>query len=316
MSAKTSIEWTDHTFNPWWGCAKVSPGCANCYAERDAKRYGHKVWGADAPRRFFGDKHWREPLRWDIAAMKAGVRRRVFCASMADVFEETGNPGVDFRLDAERRKLYRVIQYTPHLDWLLLTKRPENIRRLAPASGWPPSVRVGTSIENQETAEARIYELLCAGAPHPWLSYEPALAPVNLRRVDQVLGDGQVEVFSTVPLATARNIDALEGFTLNGVHRRIEWVIVGGESGPGARPFALLWARSMLQQCRAPGVAVFMKQLGAIPILYGGENSGLMRIERYEEHGCPHIYRALLHDRKGGDPSEWPEDLRVREFPR
>lgn len=270
MSAKTGIEWTDHTFNPWWGCTKVSPGCANCYAERDATRYGHPVWGPDAGRRFFGQKHWLEPLRWDIAAMKAGVRRRVFCASMADVFEETRGRGLDFRLDAERRKLWAAIRATSHLDWLLLTKRPENIWKLGPVGGWPRNVRVGVSVESQEY-ESRIIELLESDAPHPWISYEPALGPLDL-----CLGN-------TAMLS-------------------LEWVIVGGESGPGARPFDLAWARSVVEQCRAAGVACFVKQLGANP-----DGAGFSVAARF---------RGRLRDRKGGDPSEWPEDLRVREFPR
>lgn len=277
MSAKTGIQWTDHTFNPWWGCTKVSPGCTNCYAERDAMRYGHKVWGPDAPRRFFGDKHWREPLRWDIAAMKDGVRRRVFCASMADVFEETGNPGVDFRLDAERRNLYRVIQYTPHLDWLLLTKRPENVRRMAPFwPGWPPNVRVGVSVENQDYLR-RAAVLFESGAPHPWISYEPALGPLDL-------------------------------FLGNTLMLPLEWVIVGGESGPGARPFDIAWGRSVVKQCRAAGVAVFVKQVGAMPVDPGVTCPTVME--------CPCGLHFGFRDRKGGDMSEWPEDLRVREFPR
>lgn len=121
MAKNSSIEWTDHTFNPWWGCAGVSPGCDNCYAEAWAKRVGEDIWGARKPRRFFGEKHWCEPLKWNDEAQKQGHRRRVFCASMADVFELRSD------LDPWRDRLWVLIDQTPWLDWLLLTKRPQDI---------------------------------------------------------------------------------------------------------------------------------------------------------------------------------------------
>ena len=130
MGVETKIAWTDHTFNPWWGCVKVSPGCANCYAETFAKRTGHAVWGAETDRRFFGDKHWAEPVKWNLAAAKAGVRRRVFCGSMCDVFE-----GPRPLLDDWRDQLWTLIRYTPNLDWLLLTKRPESLAEAMRRSG-------------------------------------------------------------------------------------------------------------------------------------------------------------------------------------
>jgi len=122
----TEIAWTHSTWNPWWGCTKVSPGCKRCYAETFAKRVGFKVWGQDGERRAFGNKHWAEPLRWNAEAEKAGERRRVFCASMADVFEDHSVA------IAERPRLWSLIERTPMLDWLLLTKRPENVDLLGP----------------------------------------------------------------------------------------------------------------------------------------------------------------------------------------
>ena len=152
MADKTKISWCDATFNPWWGCVKVSEGCQNCYAETFAKRTGHAIWGpaATTQRRTFGDKHWQEPLKWNADAVKAGERRRVFCASMADVFE--AHP----QLHTERALLWAMIEQTPALDWLLLTKRPENITRMVPprwledgpgwpGPGWPRNVMTGTS---------------------------------------------------------------------------------------------------------------------------------------------------------------------------
>src|SRR5687767_5634241 len=126
MAKDSRIEWTHHTFNPWWGCVKVSPACAHCYAESWAHRLGAKLWGRDAPRRFFNDEHWKHPIRWNSEAERAGVRRRVFCASMSDVFE------IRAELNPWRAKLWPLIERTPWLDWLLLTKRPQNIQRMAP----------------------------------------------------------------------------------------------------------------------------------------------------------------------------------------
>src|SRR5205807_955498 len=132
MAKNSTIEWTHHTFNPWWGCKKVSPACDNCYAELWAKRMGQNLWGAKAPRRFFGEAHWREPLRWNEEARVAGNRERVFCASMADIFERRAV------LNDERMRLWRLIEQTPNLDWLLLTKRPQQILNMTPwRHEWP-----------------------------------------------------------------------------------------------------------------------------------------------------------------------------------
>src|SRR5687767_4989547 len=123
MGQKSKIEWTDSTFNPWWGCVEVSPACDHCYARTFAKRTGHSVWGKDAPRRIFGDTHWSEPLKWNRKAEAFGVRHKVFCASMADVMES------GIHLDGQRERLWALIEASPWLDWLLLTKRPQNFRR-------------------------------------------------------------------------------------------------------------------------------------------------------------------------------------------
>lgn len=172
MGADSKIAWTDHTFNPWWGCVRVSPGCQQCYAETFAERVGQKVWGADAPRRFFGETHWREPLTWAarvrIKALATGalVKERVFCASMADVCEDRRD------LDHWRDKLWGTIELTADaLDWLLLTKRPENLRRLVPEDilgrCW-----VGTTAEDQQRADERIPHLLATPAAVRFVSAE------------------------------------------------------------------------------------------------------------------------------------------------
>lgn len=154
LGKSTPIEWTDHTFNPWWGCTKVSPACDHCYAEAWDKRTGGDHWGPHSNRRTFGDKHWNEPLRWDRAAAEAGARRRVFCASMADVFDNAAPENALSRL-------WQLVRSTPWLDWQLLTKRPQNIRTMLPpdwGEGYA-NVWLGTTTENQEEADRRVVHL-------------------------------------------------------------------------------------------------------------------------------------------------------------
>lgn len=224
MSRTTGIEWTDSTWSPWWGCTRVSPACARCYAAEWAKRWGHQVWDNDEFR-FFGDGHWRTPLAWNREAEMSGWPRFVFCASMADVFQD--HP----LLVEQRERLWDLIDRTPWLVWLLLTKRPENIGRL---SGWdhaPPNVWLGTSIENARHTFRT--ELLCeTPAPVHFLSCEP------------LLGSLFASGGKRRPLELAD----------------IEWVIVGGESGASYRPMNLDWARELRDACQADRIPYFFKQ--------------------------------------------------------
>ncbi|WP_437649296.1 DUF5131 family protein [Sorangium sp. So ce362] len=225
MSKDSAIEWTDHTFNPWWGCTKISPACAHCYAETWSKRLRLPIWGQHAERRFFGDAHWDEPLAWNEKAAREGQRRRVFCASMADVFEDRAD------LDPWRARQWKLIEATPWLDWLLLTKRPENVGAMVPwGSNWPSNVWLGTTVENADWAAKRIPALLQHSAVIRFLSCEPLLGPIDL---SPWMGE-------------------------------IDWVIVGGESGHGARPMRPVWARSLRDQCATAGVSFFFKQWGDI----------------------------------------------------
>ncbi len=239
MSENSKIEWTHHTFNPVWGCVKVSPGCEHCYAETFAKRTGHAIWGpaATTQRRTFGDKHWQEPLKWHADAVKAGERRRVFCASMADVFED--HP----QLHTERARLWLLIQQTPALDWLLLTKRPENVTGMVPSwwavDGYPSNVWIGASAENQAMADKRIPILASIPAAVRFLSCEPLLGPLDL--------------------ATWFYSMMTDDYSC-----AIDWVIVGGESGPKARPMQAEWVRSIRDQCNGAGVAFHFKQWGGV----------------------------------------------------
>lgn len=227
MGAHSRIEWTHHTFNPWWGCVKVSPACKHCYAESWAKRVGLALWGGRAPRRFFSDAHWREPLRWNLQACQAGERRRVFCASMADVFEARCD------LDPWRERLWPLIEATPYLDWLLLTKRPECVGDHVPwGRRWPHNVWIGTTVENQHWADKRLPLLMHYPAAVRFVSCEPLLGALDLGR------------------------------WLRAAPRQLDWVIAGGESGHKARPMNPAWARALRDQCKDAGVPFHFKQWG------------------------------------------------------
>jgi protein gp37 len=248
MGKDSKIEWTHHTFNPWWGCVEVSPACKFCYAKAFAKRTGHHVWGTDKPRRFFGADHWNEPYTWNEAAAKTGERHRVFCASMADIFEDYTGPDHD-KLEDARRMVFVLINNTPHLQWLLLTKRPENMvpftAKFWPV--WPDNITAMTTVENQEMADLRIPELLKVPAKTRGLSMEPLLGPVDL-----------LTPSSKLPLRTA-----IPGEPLPPIPS-IDWIIVGGESGAGekTRPTHPKWVTSIREYCEQMRVAFFFKQWG------------------------------------------------------
>lgn len=295
----TSIEWTDYTFNPWIGCQKVSSGCANCYAEKDtysrvSKSRGLPLWGPKAERHRTSEANWRKPLAWNRAAKEDReayeyhcadvthgpyVRPKVFCASLADVFED--HPS----LAEWRSDLWRLIETCTELDWLLLTKRPENVLGMVPKpwiegriwgypvpfhfpAKWPGHVFVGTSVEDQKAADECIPHLLKVPAPVRFLSMEPLLGPVNLDPPTcptcgghdaGTAGDG-------TPCCREHGDEMAFGAWLDpcadAKQRGINWVIVGGESGHGARPMHPDWVRSIRDQCVDAGVPFFFKQWG------------------------------------------------------
>lgn len=222
MAENSKIEWTDHTFNPWVGCTKVSPACDHCYAERWSKRSGMVVWGSE--RRRTSVANWAKPIKWNSAAAKEGVRRKVFCASLADVF--------DNQVPVQwRSELFALIEHCAWLDWLLLTKRIGLAAGMVPwgAYGDPWSnVWLGATVINQDEFDRDARKLLTIPARVRFLSVEPMLGPINFGH----LGD------------------------LRGLH----WVICGGESGAGARPLETRWAVDLRMQCKARGIAFFMKQ--------------------------------------------------------
>jgi len=256
MGEVTKIEWCDHTFNPWWGCTQVSPLCDRCYAMAlDVRWFKGAHWGPGAPRRYFGDEHWQQPLKWDRLARTRHLRNRVFCASMADVFDND----VD---QLFRDRLWSLVRETRNLDWIILTKRIGNAPKMLPpdwGAGYP-NVWLLASVD-QLALERDAPKLLTIPAVVRGVSIEPVLAPVRLG--------------SFAP--------------------RLQWVIVGGESGAGARPFHLEWARSLIQECRTSGTALFVQRMGSKAFAQG-------RPLRFKDYA-------------GGELTEWPGDLRVRQFP-
>jgi protein gp37 len=337
MAENSAIEWTDATFNPWMGCTKVSPACDHCYAERDTARFGRVQWGAGQPRIRTSTKNWQEPIRWNSqhAAFAAahGRRRRVFCASLADVFDNEVDP-------AWRVALLELIAATPNLDWLLLTKRIGNAHRMLDdalavlshgLTCWAdapwPNVWLGATIADQAEADRDIPKLAKVPAAVRFLSMEPLLGQVNIEKwLDPwtcsncryhggesetgpcCCDDCGVEAVYAPEIGSARcpicgkddgtsddvggtcpNCESVWGWSrdyglkFDSEKRLIDWVIVGGESGPQARPMHPAWARALRDQCAAADVPFLFKQWGnwaphtATP---GGDEGGDLRSGR------------------------------------
>ena len=267
MGDKTSIAWADHTWNPWMGCTRVSPGCANCYAERLTQRMGLRVWGPGADRVRTGAGVWSNPRRWNAQALRDGRRHRVFCGSLMDFFDE--HPSVA----GWREEALDVIRSTPYLDWLLLTKRVELVPGVLGVSGpsevrLPENVWLGVSVESADYAW-RIDMLRGVEAAVRFVSYEPALGPL-----------GPVD--------------------LSG----IDWLIYGGESGPGFRPDKVEWAREARALCLASGVAFFHKQRSGYRSGLGEELDGEL-VQEYPAGRRIRDVRMLCNlfgdEREGGD---------------
>lgn len=259
MGENSKIGWTDHTFNPWRGCTKVSAGCLNCYAEEQQTRYQGAKWGPGEVRIIAAESTWKNPVKWNKEAAAAGVRARVFCASLADVFEDRED------LVAPRNRLFDLVEATPALDWLLLTKRPENMARLAPrwAYGWPANAWAMTTVEDQAAAGKRIPWLMEVPALVRGISVEPMLGPMDLTNLDlteahMALNLHGIRVVLNCLTGQVKGPDDMLPGAIN-------WVICGGESGAEHRAFDLGWARDLRDQCAAAGVAFFMKQLGGHP---------------------------------------------------
>ena len=282
MGEKTAIGWCHNTFNPWWGCVRVSPGCENCYAEVWSKRRGHKVWGpkTNTHRLLFGAKHWEAPYRWNARAEKTGVRERTFCGSMCDVFED------HLEVFHARMALYGVIEETPWLDWLLLTKRIENVMDMRPGEwidhGFPPNVWIGFSAENQKLMDERSRVAVQIPAAVRFVSIEPQLEHIDAGRYLEGWDSEAVHVCGGDNERCFRMCPEEEQYqTLT-----LDWVINGGESGPGARPYDPAWGRSLREQCHSAGRPFYFKQVGSV-----------------------------LGNGKGEELADIPADLHVREYP-
>lgn len=262
MGKSTGIEWADATFNPWIGCEKVSEGCKNCYAEvstfaNHKRSVGVELWGRYGTRLRTSENYWRQPLKWQDEAKKSGKRKKVFCASLADVFEMRLDSIDDKHLWLWRYDLFQLIDSTPELDWLLLTKRPQNIEILLLQIGrekLPDNVWMGVTAENQEQADKRIPILLDVPAKIHWLSAEPLL---GFLYIEKYLHDSDCEYtynFSVCDFRVCTCIEPRE--------RHISWVIAGGESGTNARPMNPEWVRNLRDQCMDAGTSFFFKQWG------------------------------------------------------
>lgn len=322
MGDRTTIEWTEASWNPVRGCSIVSPGCTNCYAMRQAHRHaGAGGAYAHLTKMTKGGPVWTGRVRMVPDAYDAPLRwkkpRRIFVNSMSDLFHE----GIDFEHIAA---LFGVMASAPQHTFQILTKRPQRAREFfewigndadGPANGcilhareilgirryglrrepdeeppWPLSnVWIGVSVEDQKRADERIPLLLQTPAAVRWISAEPLLGPVDLCETFGMWWNSTMRCYEGTGSAFNR------GVGMGG----LDWVVVGGESGPGARPFDIAWARSLRDQCKVAGVPFFLKQLGSV------QKDG-------DQYRSPADY---LRNRKGGDMAEFPEDLRVREYP-
>lgn len=268
MAKDTKIEWCDASWGAWWGCTKVSSACDNCYAETMARRVGYPdLWGVNAGRRTFGQKHWAEPLKWNRDVAASGRRFTVFCNSMADVFDN--HSGVE----QARKDLWHLIAATPALTWILLTKRIGNAKHMLPAD-WGdgyPNVWMGISVCNQPEADRDIVKLLELPAQIRFLSCEPLLGRIDLDAFQKnvcTVCAGAGELAASGPTTTfPEDDDGMErcqecqGTGVWADNPGLNWVIAGGESGSGARPMDTFWALHLRQECADQGVAFFMKQL-------------------------------------------------------
>jgi len=278
MSENSKIAWTDHTFNIVWGCEKIAPECAGCYAETWAHRMKYDVWGKDATRRILSEKYWQNTLNWNKKAMKLGQNQRVICGSMCDWLED--HPTVN----TERQKLFPLIEQTPWLTWLLLSKRIENFERMIPEtwfySVFPDNIWLGISAGCQdmwnscwpilESIKFRYYRLA-------FVSIEPMIEQMDIRDdlVDIDIGDEDGKRWLQFP----------------------DWLIIGGESEQPkwkARPMDLQWVYDLLDQVHETEIKIFVKQLGSAWAKKAG------------------IYDV---DPKGENMDYWPADLRIRELP-
>lgn len=286
MADITKIGWTHSTFNAWIGCTKVGPGCDNCYAEaQDARKIwgGSRHWGAGVPRFLTSKSNWRKPFLWNEQAARTGQRHLVFGGSLCDPFDNEVHP--EWRVS-----YFKLIEATPHLTWQLVTKRISNVPRMIleatngawEGKGFPKNLWIGATVVNQEEFDRDVPKLERIPATVRFLSVEPQV--------------GRIDTCKAFGMWWNQTMNCFEG-TGREFKRPFDWLICGGESLQHGvcRPFDVEWARTLARTCKAAGVPFFMKQLG----------------HKAHDFGCG----ELKYTGKGDDPNEWPEEIRVREFP-
>lgn len=271
MGEKTGISWCDHTFNLWWGCWKIADECKNCYADATAHRYVSQfgeLWGRSAARRFFGDKHWNELAKWNRDAVRDGVRRRVFVGSMCDWAEIHPDSAIAAQQDAARARLWLEIRDCRGLDFLMLTKRPESAAKLVPWSPemfagqdhecdpWP-NVWLGVTAGTREAVRVNVPVLRSIPAVVHFISCEPILEHITEAEWDHALAfrhpDHHGHIGSIV----------VDSQTMPSA---IDWLIVGDESGHGARPAQVDWVRTAREAAQRHGVAFHFKQWAGVDV--------------------------------------------------
>lgn len=330
MAQYTSIEWADATFNPWRGCTKISDGCKNCYAEASSGRnpatFGE--WGKNGRRVVASDSYWKMPHKWNADAAAGlchdcrndpkkrpgcnscggvGVfdkpyRLRIFCCSLADVFEDASTcPENDYPdVMSARVRLFKLIEETPQLDWMLLTKRSKNILKMIPAA-WhhspPPNWWQGVSAEDQKQWDIRCGDLIKTPALTRFVSVEPLIGEID---GSEYLGMRRADLFENVKKSYKSIFD---GDADEHLARALHWILIGGESRQkgNVRDCKMDWVRKLMRQCLQTGTAVQIKQLGSMPMEQDPDDTS-----------GPGVRLKLAHH-KGEDIEEFPVDLRVRQ---
>ena len=283
MGEKTRIAWCNSTMNPWVGCTAVSKGCLNCYAETWDHRMGGDHWGPGKSRKEMSEHYWNQPAKWNREAERLGLKRYVFCGSMMDICDPEAPV-------AALERLWKTIEATPHLVWMLLTKRPERFLDVIPkALQGAKNIWAGTTVEDQAAADERSDVLVAVPAAARFISVEPLISEVDLWKALGTYGH------TGPPCCTEKMGHHLKQ-GLVGKKHPIDLVIVGAESGRKARLCKLPWVRSIVEQCAAASVPVFVKQLHL-------EDTRLVE-------GVAQWRTRLSHDIE-----EFPENLRVRQWP-
>ena len=270
MGENTKVEYVKHSFSPWWGCSRKSRGCKACFAADNARRWGHSdLWHLHGPRRVVSDDQWRKPLKWNREAEQEGVRARILCGTMCDVFED--HPAVP----GARARLFDLVAATPWLLWLFFTKRPENVNDLVPwGDDWPDNTGLIASTEDQNAVDERVPLVLSTAAPLKGLSVEPLVGPATLSMCSWAPpgGEGLAGVHNPLTGEWWPAVgDCAEEYAGRRTDQaRLDWIIVGGESGRKASPMHPRWVSDLYRECQDSNVPMWLKQWGEWAPVVGG----------------------------------------------